>query len=171
MGFQTFSAISSSFVMNKYFTVCLLLFILLNNCFGQRRLMMLQKKNKNKNAYYEAGDVISFRIEGKKSKITGKILDLNDSIIVFRGYEVDVRKITALYVDEKTRWWLRYKIAQLALLGGVGYLVLDVVNNGELNKGTLIVGGAVIGAGLIAKLLISNQIKIRGRTRVRILKL
>jgi hypothetical protein len=157
--------------MNKYFTVCFLFLIVFTHCLGQRKLLMLQKKNKNKNAYYEAGNAITFKVEGKKSKITGAILDLKDSVIIFKGYEVDVRKITGLYVDEKTRWWLRFKIAQLALLGGAGYLLLDVANTGELNKSMLILGGVVIGAGLIAKLLISNQIKIRGRTKLRIVKL
>jgi hypothetical protein len=141
------------------------------NCFGQRNLLMLQKKNKNKTAYYESGDVISFKIEGRKSKITGEIVELRDSIIVFRGYEVPIRQITCLYIDEKTKWWLRYKIAQLSLIAGTGYLALDVINTGELKKETLIVSGAVIGVGLLAKLLISNKIKIKGRTKLRILKL
>jgi hypothetical protein len=48
---------------------------------------------------------------------------------------------------------------------------LDVINTGELKKETLIVSGTVIGVGLLAKLLISNKIKIRGKTKLRILKL
>jgi hypothetical protein len=115
--------------------------------------------------------VISFKIEGRKSKITGEIVELRDSIIVFRGYEVPIRQITCLYIDEKTKWWLRYKIAQLSLIAGTGYLALDVINTGELKKETLIVSGAVIGVGLLAKLLISNKIKIKGKTKLRILKL
>jgi hypothetical protein len=132
---------------------------------------MLEKKNKNKTVYYEAGEIITFKITGRKSKIHAEILELKDSVIVFKGFEVPVNKISCLYIDQKTRWWLRYKIAQLSLIIGSGYLLLDVINTGELKKETLIVSGVVIGVGLIAKILINNKIKIRGRTKLRILKL
>jgi hypothetical protein len=141
------------------------------NCFGQRNLLMLQKKNKNKTILYEPGETITFRICGTKSKIKSEILELKDSVIVFRGFEVPINKIACLYIDEKTRWWLRYKIAQLSLIVGSGYLLLDVINTGELSKNTLLVSGGIIGTGLIAKILISNKIKIRGRTKLRVLRL
>lgn len=139
--------------------------------FGQRTLLMLQKKNKNKNAYYKLGDEISFRIEGSKRKISGEILDLKDSVIVFHGFEVRVDEISSLYIDEKTKWWLRYKVEQIGLIAGGGYLVLDLINTGQFNKETLVISGSLIGVGLIGKLLIGNRIKIKGRTKLRILRL
>jgi hypothetical protein len=138
---------------------------------GQRSLLMLEKKNKNKIVYYKTGELISFKVKGRKSKITGEIADFKDSVIVFKGFEVHVADIKCLYIDEKTKWWLRYKIAQLSFITGTGYLLLDVINTGQLNKNTLAVSGTVIGFGLLAKLLISNKIKIRGRTKLRILEL
>jgi hypothetical protein len=157
--------------MLRCFALGFLLFISLADCFSQRSLLMLQKKNKNKTVYYKAGDVISFKIIGNRFKTKGEIVELKDSVIVFKGYEVPINKIFCLYIDEKTRWWLRYKIAQLSLIAGTGYLVLDVINTGELKKETLIVSGTVIGVGLLAKLLISNKIKIRGKTKLRVLRL
>lgn len=70
---------------------------------------MLQKRNKNKNAYYKPGDVIAFTINGDKGKISGEILDFKDEAIIFKGFEIQVEEISSLYIDEKTRWWLRYK--------------------------------------------------------------
>lgn len=157
--------------MLRYFALWFLFLASSTNCFAQRNLLMLQKKNKNKTVYYKSGDVISFKIEGRKSKMTGEIVELKDSVVVFKGYEIPVSQITCLYIDEKTKWWLRYKLAQLSLIAGSGYLVLDAINTGELKKETLIVSGTVIGIGLLAKLLISNKIKIRGKTKLRILKL
>ena len=133
--------------------------------------MVLQKKNKNKNAYYKPGDEISFRKNGSKRKITREILDLRDSVIIFHGFEVQVDEISSLYIDEKTKWWLRYKIEQIGLIAGVGYLTLDFINNGEISRETLVISGTLIGVGLIGKLLIGNRIKIRGRAKLRILKL
>jgi len=131
---------------------------------------MLQKRNKNKNVYYKKGEEISFRVNDTKAKVTGEIVAIQDSVIVFKGFEVRVSEISSLYIDEKTRWWLRYKIEQLSLITGGGYLLLDIINTGELNNKTLIVSGTLIGAGLIARVLIGNRIKIRGRTRLRTLR-
>lgn len=131
---------------------------------------MLQKRNKNKNVYYKKGEEVSFRVNDTKAKVTGEIVAIQDSVIVFKGFEVRVSEISSLYIDEKTRWWLRYKIEQLSLITGGGYLLLDIINTGELNNKTLIVSGTLIGAGLIARVLIGNRIKIRGRTRLRTLR-
>lgn len=164
-----------------YFLTALILFVT-HHVFSQqspdksiasqhRTILMLEKRNKNKTVYYSVGDIISFKTKGRKSKITGEILDFKDSLLVFKGYEINVTDIKCLYIDEKTKWWLRFKIAQLSLIIGTGYLLIDAINTGELNKNTLAISGTIIGVGLIAKLLISNKIKIRGRTKLRILKL
>jgi hypothetical protein len=156
--------------MIKLFYAFAWIFATTVTCFSQQNALMLQKKNSNKNVFYRVGDVISFNRKGDRSKITAKILDLKDSVIVFKGYEVHVKNITCLYIDHKTRWWLRFKAAQLLLLAGSGFLVLDVINTGELSKETLMISGVAIGAGLIAKVLIGNRIKINRRTKLRILK-
>lgn len=140
-------------------------------CTEHRSLLMLQKKNRNKNAYYEKSDVISFQIKGRKSKIKAEIIDFKDSTIIFQGFEVNVDQIKCIYIDEKTKWWLRCKIAQLSFITCTGYLALDVINTGKLDKNTLAVTATIVGVGLIAKLLISNKIKIRGRTKLKILTL
>ncbi|MGB3851147.1 MAG: hypothetical protein WA958_14355 [Tunicatimonas sp.] len=136
---------------------------------AQQSVLVLQMPNPNKNAYYEVGDQLTFYLPGKRSRRTETILGLEDSLIVFRGYTVLVSQITALHIDDQTRWWLRYKPAQLALMAGTGYIVLDTVNNRELNKGTLAIGGSLIGLGLIFRLLIPNKIRIRRKTKLQIL--
>ena len=132
---------------------------------------MLQKKNRNKNVYYKPGDEISLRLTGSNRKISGVILDLKDSAVVFQGFEVRIEEISSLYIDEKTKWWLRYKVEQLGLIIGFGYPAIDVINTGQVTKEILVISGALISVGLIAKFLIGNQIKIRGRTKLHILKL
>ncbi len=136
---------------------------------AQQSVLVLQMPDPNKNAYYEVGDQLTFYLPGKRSKRTETILALEDSLVVFRGSTVPVGQITALHIDDRTRWWLRYKPAQLALMAGTGYLLLDTVNNRELNEGTLAISGSLIGLGLIFRLLIPNKIKIRRNTKLRIL--
>jgi hypothetical protein len=156
--------------MTRALLVFSLFLIISNKCPAQQKRLMLQKKNQNKNAYYKPGDEISFTLTGNKRKISGVIRDLKDSVIVFDGFEIRVNEIASLYIDEKTKWWLRYKVEQLGLIIGFGYLAIDIVNTGQINKETLIISGTLISIGILGKLLIGNQIKIRGRTKLHILK-
>lgn len=128
---------------------------------------MLQKKNQNKNAYYKVGEAISYRTLENKFKVTSEILDLEDGVILIKDDEVKVEEITHLYLDEKTKWWLRYKVQQLSLILGGGYLLLNLINKGELDSDVLIVSGSLIATGLLAKLIIGNKIHIKGRTKLR----
>jgi hypothetical protein len=139
--------------------------------YAQRSFLMLQKRARNKTVRYEVGEELIFYRNGSRSKIKGEIIGFQDSVIEFKGYKVHVNEITALHIDENTRWWIRYKYAQLLLLGGTGYLAVDAINNGEVSKETLIISGSMIGMGLIFKALIPNKIKIKGRTRLRIVHL
>jgi hypothetical protein len=151
--------------------VVFMIFVLgATECIAQERVLMLQTRNRNRNVYYRLGDNISFRVEGGNKKVSGEILDLKDDAIVFSNLEVPVRDITSLYKDGKTRWWLRFKIEQIGLMAGGAYMLLELINTGQVSKETLIVGGSLVGVGLLAKLLIGNQIKIKGRTRLRVLK-
>ncbi len=149
-----------------------LLFIAIGICCrGQSRLMF--KKNQNKIAYYETGDKISFRVKGEKTKLSGVIRGFEDSLIVFKNFKLNPSEITSMYVDDKTKIWyfLKYKYEKLFLFAGTGYLLLDVLNNGELAEETIIISSSLITAGLLAKWLISKRIKIKGRRRLVILNL
>jgi hypothetical protein len=130
---------------------------------------MLQKRNHHKNVQYKPGDDLIFYLHGKRSKLKDEIIGFEDSVIIFKKHRVHIGEISALHIDHKTRYWLRYKPAQLLLLGGTAYLLADVLNSGELDKNTLMLSGSMIGAGLLAKLIITNKIKIRRNTKLRII--
>jgi hypothetical protein len=148
-------------------------FVLIGDGFMRARVgsahgLNASKENNNKTVYYRPGDDLSFYLKGKKSKIKDEIIGFEDSLIIFKKHRVHVREIAALHIDHKTRYWLRYKPAQILLLGGTAYLLADVLNSGELDKNTLILSGSMIGAGLVAKLIITNKIKVRRNTKLRI---
>lgn len=152
---------------------CILLFLMLlcaSNGITQHKLLMLDKRG-NKNAYYNIGDQISFTRLGSRKKITSNIIDLKDSTLFFQGFEVPLKEVTGLYIDEKTKWWLRFKIAQLSFFCGGMYLFADVVNSGKFREETLAVAAACITAGLLARTLFPHRIKINRKTKLRILLL
>jgi hypothetical protein len=151
--------------MRKYWSIIIVLFSFYSCSFGQK---LLFHKNRHREALYKVGDIISFRLKNHDSKISGQIKSFEDSLIVFQNFKVNPNKITHLYVDTKTRIWyvLRYKYEKLFLISGIGYLLLDVLNTGELSKETLVISSSLVTAGLLAKWLISDRIKIKGRRKL-----
>ena len=64
-------------------------------------------------------------------------------------------------------WYiLRFMYKRIFVYAGVGYLLLDVLNTGELSEETLMISSSLISAGLLARLLISERIKIKGRRKL-----
>jgi hypothetical protein len=146
--------------------VFFLLMVLADRASSQHYLLFSKKSYRQ--AIYRVGDVISFRVKAEQQKIRGQIIGFEDSLIVFRNYKINPKEITHLYVDKKTISWyiLRYKYSRILLFSGAGYLLLDTLNTGELKEETLIISGSLIGAGLLAQLLISKKMKIRGRRKL-----
>jgi hypothetical protein len=151
--------------MIKFSSIFIILFSFYSWCYGQK---LLFHKNRHREALYKVGDVISFRVKNSDSKISGQIRSFEDSLIVFQNFKVNPNKITHLYVDSKTKNWyiLRYKYEKIFLISGIGYLLLDVLNTGELSKETLVISGSLVAAGLLAKWLISDRIRIKGRRKL-----
>jgi hypothetical protein len=133
--------------------------------------MLAFQKGNHRVAHYERGDVISYKLVGGQSKITGQIEGFTDSTIVFRSYEVNPRDITHIYVDDKTKQWFafRHKYEKVLLIAGFGFLMLDVINTGELTQDTKWVSLSLIAAGLTARFLITDRFKIKGRKRLAII--
>lgn len=142
-----------------------------SDSFGQPRLLF--KKNDRRSAYYTTGDFITFRIKSHPSKITDQVRGFEDSLIVFQFYKVNPKEITDLYVDNKTRVWfaVRYKYEKVFPMIGVGYILLDWINTGEVSGETAIIGGSLVGAGILARVLISRKMKIKGRRKLEILRI
>lgn len=133
---------------------------------------LLFHKNRYREAHYVVSDVITFRVKGEKKKVTAEIIGFEDSLIVFQQFKVNPKNITDLYVDAKTQIWyaFRFKYARLLLIAGAGYMLIDLANHGELEKSTVVFGTTLITAGVIAQLLVSRRIKIKGRRRLEIIR-
>jgi hypothetical protein len=155
------SILSKTLSMLKNVALLLLIFVTFN-CYCQKRLMF--RKNKHKVAYYYTGDVLTFRLKGDKSKIKSQIREFTDSLIVFKYYTINPKDISHLYVDDKTKIWYVFKYKTMLLtMAGAGYLLLDVINTGELDEGTVVVGSSLIASGFLLKWVLGNTIRIKGK--------
>lgn len=139
--------------------------ILAFECVSQK---LLFHKNNYKEVFYQAGENITFRVKGDRSKISAQIKGFEGNLIVFPNFKINPEEISDIYVDDKTRTWfiLRYKYKSILPIIGFGYMLLDFINTGSLSKETVILGSSFIAAGLLAKILISEKIKIKGRRKL-----
>ncbi len=154
--------------MTRLICVCLLSAACYCECRAQSFLTF--SKNWYRQAHYYVDDEISFRIKGDDKKYTDLIRGFEDSLIVFHYHKVAVQDITHLYVDYKTVVWfpLKYKYERLFLIGGVGYLGLDLLNTGRFDRNTVAISGSLVGAGLLARWLIRDYFVINHRNRLKI---
>lgn len=73
-----------------------------------------------------------------------------------------------MHLDHKTRVWYTFwhKYSKAVLIGGAGYFAIDVINSGEITSNTLIIGGSLVSAGILANTIFQDRIKIRGKRRL-----
>jgi hypothetical protein len=115
--------------------------------------------------------VLTFELKGTKTKVSDQIRGFEDSLVVFQSYKLNPKEIAALYVDEKTKIWFifRYKYEKIFSLAGALFLPIEVVNTGKIEPKAVAVSGALLGAGLLARWLVSDKLKIKGRRKLLII--
>ncbi|XOV93094.1 MAG: hypothetical protein ACFHWX_23210 [Bacteroidota bacterium] len=149
--------------------ICVLLIILIITISPGDAQVLLFHKKQHREAFYRVGEVLSFSTRTDASRKDSQILGFEgDTLIVFQNYTINPREVTCLYVDDKTRGWNPLRVLdKVLLIAGVGYPLLEYVNEGlihrgEPDSGTLVVGGILIGASFLPRWLISDKIRIKG---------
>jgi hypothetical protein len=140
------------------------------SAFSQQPRLMLQKRSANKAAYYETGNTITFYVKGNNARFHRQITAIHQDTVAFGNMKVGITEFSALGIDEKTKWWLRFKFSQALLIGGAAYVALDVINSGELSRDTAIIGGSAIALGVIFRIIFPHKIRLDHRTRLRIIE-
>ena len=149
--------------MKFYFTIALL--PLFFDGFSQK---LLFHKNRYKEVFYQVGDIFTFNLKGDNSKIIAQIRGFEGKFIVFANFKLNPEEVSHIYVDHKTKTWfiLRYKYKSVLPLIGFGYALLDFINTGSLSQETAIISSIFIAAGLLAKIAISDKIRIKGKRKL-----
>jgi|GEM_PF-1198338 len=158
---------------NRILATISLFFVILFFCsasFSQNYLLF--NKNQYRHAIYNVGDDVSFRTTGSRKKISGKIVAISDSAIIFNSFSVAPKDVSNIYVDAKTKVWFvfRYKYEVVLPIIGAGYILIDAVNTDRFDSQTLVVGLALIGAGMLARIIIPRTIAINDRHKLVIIR-
>lgn len=129
------------------------------------------QKNRRRTAFYKQGDQISFRLHNDKTKYTFQILGFEDSVLVVRNYKINPKEISHMYVDSKTKIWyvFKYKYEKIFFLAGAGYLLASVINEKTVSKEAATISGSLGGAAILARLLVNDKIRIKGKRRLAII--
>jgi hypothetical protein len=153
--------------MCKLYNLLLIFLMTTISCPGQQRILLF-RNNRHRTALYKTGDQLTFRLKNDNNKYSFQIIDIEDSLIVFKNYKISPLQISHLYADDKTKIWyiMKYKYGNILLLAGTGYLFVSLINRGEIEKETMAICGSLIAAGVLAKLIIGNKIKIKGKRKL-----
>ncbi|MEI9921286.1 MAG: hypothetical protein WDO14_21250 [Bacteroidota bacterium] len=143
---------------------------IINASAQQNRLLFHYSRNYE--AIYNINDIISFRLKGSEEKITGEITDITDSTIVFSDRAIEPHKIGVIYVDQKTKIFFpfRYKYKFILIAGGIGYFLIDSINNKEIDRTTVIISTSAVVTGVVAGFLIKDYIKLKPGRKLVILR-
>ncbi|RZJ93304.1 MAG: hypothetical protein EOO60_04905 [Hymenobacter sp.] len=163
--------------MRKYYALCCLFLITTSLCSGQAFIhakgqsLLYFKKNGHREAVYAVGDKLTFELKATKTKVSDQIIGFQDSLILFQHYSLNPKEIAALYVDDKTKIWFifRYKYEKAFFLAGGLFLPIDVINTGQVEPKALAVSGLLLGAGLLARWLVSEKLRITGKRKLLII--
>ena len=158
----------------KTFIFLVSLFLFTNFCEAQKYLVLDSYRLLGfKRVRYAEGDLISFRLNDFKTKYSGEILAINDSVIHLKGMDVPIKTISVVYREKGN--FLTKSFSKVFMWSGLGFIILDTGNNLLSKRSTvvedraLVAGGSLIGLGLTMKLLSIKKYKIGNKHTLKVI--
>ncbi len=171
---------ASGFILN----VTLLLFFIvpaftIQQVYGQREYIVIEKTLKNKQIVYSSGDEITFRLKEEDFFRTDHIVALNDTSIEFHYNNVNYDEIAQVNIKNKRFGKMNLRgIGSKIQIVGLAYIAVDqfnqVVVRGEeasFNEDVWLAGGLIFAGGTILKFLSPRKITLGGKYRLRYMKI
>lgn len=173
--------------------ICFLILIFNVRAFAQnsQKYLVLENARKYTRKVYSPGEEISFKTHDSKAKFSGRIVSVNDSVLVivkvikmenegdgtnnvYKDY-VPLKEIAAVYYVKDKYWrFFRGMYAGTAMIGGVGMIgiaglnyITDSNRTPIDKKGVQIAAGLAISGALVALFGGKNYKKLKGRWRLR----
>lgn len=121
------------------------------------RFLALEKRGATKRIRYFVGDEIEFKLKGESVLYKPIIEQVLDSAITVNGTQVYFTDISAVKIYRKKPFLSL--ISRFVLIGGVGYLAIDLINNRfNVYNRTLITSAAFVAPGLSLTLLFKPRL-------------
>lgn len=136
------------------------------------QFLYFNKKGHRLQAKYKTGDEIGFMLKENDAPYKGQILGFTDSTIVFKNYQFGLDEIKSIKVDEKiaSNYMLKYKWHRILIMIGVGYPLIEAVNNQRINRQASFNGLLMIQAGLLIKLMLREYLPLNDKYQLTIIR-
>ena len=162
--------------MKEHKVILLVFFILFSSVlFPQKSLQLIYNRfGKVKKFEFFINDKFEYKLKGKKTFRENKIVNLQDSLIVFENDSViKLSQIHAIRVHRGGH--LLRTIQEFFIIGGIGFIGLNTVNNAINGTSPLIdnravyISGALVGTGLLIRLISTHRIHINKNKSLKII--
>lgn len=121
-----------------------------------RRFLALEKNGIDKRLRFYEGQEIQFRLKGDDRRNKAKIQKINEKSLIIQEVEIPLEEIESFRINTSSFYPNLFKFATLA--GGVGYLGLDIVNNGvEMTRQSVITPAIFLGTHLLLRIFYPNR--------------
>jgi len=167
-------------MMLNYFHKLILLLLLLGytaDCFSQKTLeIYFTRFGKQKKFEVYNGDHLEYKLKGQHSYRRNKIVNLQDSFIVFSNDSViKLNQLKAIKIDKNN---FVVKLFQRAfIVFGAGFFFLNTTNNiinerePVVDANSALIGGGLIISGILIKQLNIKRVRINEKNHLKILDL
>jgi len=161
--------------MKEHKVILLVFFILLSSfVFSQKSLQLIYSRfGKVKKTEFFINDQLEYKLKGKRLFRENKIVNLQDSLILFENDSViKLSEIKVIRVHRGGH--LLTTMQEVFIIGGIGFIGLNTANNAINGTSPLIdnravyVSGALVGAGLLIRLISTHHIHINKNKSLKI---
>lgn len=144
------------------------------DAFGQDKFLVLEKPGRKKRIKFYPGDELTFKLKNSDLQITGTILDLYDSLILFADSYVKPEEIDYVKL-ERVEGFLSPSNGPKLVIAGVALFIIDQLNYSLLqgnkirfDKEIACTSLAMITGGITWTSLRFTRFRNKGNRRIRI---
>lgn len=121
-----------------------------------RRFLVLEKNGINKRIRFYEGQELQFKLKGDVVRNKTIIQKIEEKSIIIQDVNIDLADFQSVRINTSSYYPNLFKFA--TLVGGAGYLGLDLVNNGpEMTKQSFITPAIFLGTHLLLRLFYPNN--------------
>ncbi len=158
-----------------YKLLLVFLFTISIDCFSQKTLeIYFTRFGKFKNFEVYNGDILEYKLHGQHRYHKNKIVNLEDSFIVFSNDSVIKLSQLKKICIRNNNFFMHLCQKTLITLGS-WWIILGIANNSINNKtpvnyqNTALIGGGLIATGFLVKQINTRRLKINKRKQLKIL--
>lgn len=121
-----------------------------------RRFLVLEKNGANKRMRFYEGQELEFKLHGDIIRNKTRIQKIEEKSLIIQDVNIPLEDFASVRINTSSYYPNLFKFA--TLVGGAGYLGLDVINNGpEMTRQSFITPAIFLGTHLLLRIFYPNR--------------